>query len=650
MEPNCANSHGMPTLLKSFFPVLILLSLDLSAASGDGSNGQDEGSEGHVTICSGHQISARAIRNASDIEAFVRCAHEFVLKAGPDVARAAFHEEGFWRHGPYYVFVNEVAPRGDEARAFVHPPDPSREGKVWGPLVDSFGTDLVTEVSRMLAVVDKGWFYYSFPNPSSGEDEPKASYVIETDWKGSRAAIGAGIYARDMRGTCATDRVTAAALDSAPGDDSLRAFVDCAAELVATRGYFAMDELQTSSRWSHGSTYVFVLDMTGHQVLSSSRVRVNGRSIHEWGGADNLVTSFGGRDLLDVANTFGEAFLYYSAHNPTDFAVQGKVSMLKRVVAHGVPLLVGAGYYLPPGGMPTSDAIRCSDNKISASAIRNARDIQAFVNCAYELVMKIGPDDARKAFHEDGRWSEGPYYVSVSGIAPTGDGSMSFVYPPDPSLVGSYWGPLVDSFGTDSLAEVYRMMELVDEGWVYYSFRNPATGRDEPKTSYARELDWKGRRAVIGAGIYGRDLPGTCHAGDVNATMLEEDPSDARLREFVRCAAIQAESSGFFAGPVLSSDPRWLDRSTYVFGVDPVSGAVEFSGSPSSLAVSGRIPEVLFGGRNVLKAVEYFGDTYWYYGFASPATGEVEAKISFVVRILVNGMPLLVGSGYDPNR
>ncbi|MDE0124777.1 MAG: hypothetical protein OXN97_09410 [Bryobacterales bacterium] len=603
-----------------------------------------------MKICSDHRVSARAIRNAGDIQAFVRCAHEFMLKAGPDVARAAFHEEGLWRHGPYYVFVDEIASGGDESRAFVYPPDPSREGRVWGRLVDSIGTDVIAEMSRTLAVVDEGWGYYGFRHPATGEDEAKASYFIKTEWKGNPAAIGAGIYARDMRGTCATDDVTAAELDSAPSQDSLRAFVECAAELVAAKGYFAMDELQTSSRWSHGSTYVFVLDMTGHQVLSSSGVRVSGRSIHEWGGADNLVTNFGGRDLLEVANTFGEAFLYYSAYNPTNFAVQGKVSMLKRVVAHGVPVLVGAGYYLPPGGTSARHSVRCADNNISASAIRNSRDIEAFVNCAYELVMRTGPDAARRAFHEDDRWSEGPFYVSVSGIAPTGDGSMSFVYPPDPSLVGSYWGPLADRFGTDLLAEVYRIMELVDEGWVYYSFRNPATGREEPKSTYARVLDWEGHRAVIGAGIYSRDLPGTCRASEVNAAMLEEDPSDARLREFVRCAAIQAESSGFFAGPVLSSGPRWLDGSTYVFGVDPVSGAVEFSGSPSSFAVSGRIPEVLFGGRNVLKAAMPFGNSYWYYNFADPATGEAEAKISFVVRILINGKPLLVGSGYDPHR
>ena len=139
-----------------------------------------------------------------------------MLKAGPDAARAAFHDEGYWRHGPYYVFVDEIASGGDESRAFVYPPDPSREGRVWGRLVDSIGSDVIAEMSRTLPVVDEGWGYYGFRHPATGVDEAKASYFIKTEWKGNPAPIGAGIYARDMRGTCATDDVTAAELDSAP--------------------------------------------------------------------------------------------------------------------------------------------------------------------------------------------------------------------------------------------------------------------------------------------------------------------------------------------------------------------------------------------------------------------------------------------------
>ena len=43
-------------------------------------------------------------------------------------------------------------------------------------------------------------------------------------------------------------------------------------------------------------------------------------------------------------------------------------------------------------------------------------------------------------------------------------------------------------------------MNQVGEGWIYYSFTNPATGRDEPKASYLKSIDWDGALATIGAG------------------------------------------------------------------------------------------------------------------------------------------------------
>ena len=84
------------------------------------------------------------------------------------------------------------------------------------------------------------------------------------------------------------------------------------------------------------------------------------------------------------------------------------------------------------------------------------------------------------------------------------------------------------------------------EGWVYYSFKNPATGRNEPKASYVKGIDWDGTHAGIGAGIYRRDIPGTCNSEEVNAILLDGDPSNERLKEFVRCAAMELEMKGLF--------------------------------------------------------------------------------------------------------
>ena len=48
---------------------------------------------------------------------------------------------------------------------------------------------------------------------------------------------------------------------------------------------------------------------------------------------------FAGREVIGVADAFGETFLNYSTVNPATWKSQRKVT-------YGLPLLVGTGYYL----------------------------------------------------------------------------------------------------------------------------------------------------------------------------------------------------------------------------------------------------------------------------------------------------------------
>ena len=52
---------------------------------------------------------------------------------------------------------------------------------------------------------------------------------------------------------------------------------------------------------------------------------------------------------MSVGDAFGETFLYYSTRNPATGMLQRKVTFVKRVVAYGLPILVGSGYYLDEG-------------------------------------------------------------------------------------------------------------------------------------------------------------------------------------------------------------------------------------------------------------------------------------------------------------
>ena len=154
----------------------------------------------------------------------------------------------------------------------------------------------------------------------------------------------------------------------------------------------------------------------------------------------------------------------------------------------------------------------------------------------------------------------GPIYVFVSEATTMSDQARLFVFPPDRPKEGSSLGLLIDAFSNDYYKEQHRIVSSVGEGWIYYSFTNPETGRDEPKVTYLKSIDWEGIPAAIGAGIYRRDIPGTCNSEEVNAMLLDSDPSNERLMEFVRCAAMELEMKGYFAINTLTKEDAMETR------------------------------------------------------------------------------------------
>ena len=299
----------------------------------------------------------------------------------------------------------------------------------------------------------------------------------------------------------------------------------------------------------------------------------------------------------------------------------------------------------PAFGSDTS--LSCADKSIVASAVRTQEDVQAFVQCAYEFVQEVGFAQARQAFHEDVRWKSGPTYIFVSEDTPVTDQTQSLVFPPDPSREGSTFGQLlIDAFGNNYYRERRRILSRFGEGWIYYSFTNPATGQDDPKASYVKSIDWDGTPAAIGSGIYRRDLPGTCRSEEVNATQLDEHPSSQRLQEFVRCAAMELETAGYFGLVSLSTDPRWRSHSIYLFGVD-MYGNTLFTGNPYNWGM-GISPSELttIAVRDDVAVAEAFGETFLYYTSVNPSNGMPQRKASFVKRVVTFGVPILIGAGY----
>ena len=94
----------------------------------------------------------------------------------------------------------------------------------------------------------------------------------------------------------------------------------------------------------------------------------------------------------------------------------------------------------------------------------------------------------------------------------------------------------------DRQAVAVRAIAEHGGGWHYYTFTNPATGSPAAKASYILPVDWNGTPAFIGSGVCRRDFHGARDREEVNAAGLSGEPSNAKQREFVRCAALQRYS------------------------------------------------------------------------------------------------------------
>lgn len=307
--------------------------------------------------CAEKYVSADSIRTREDVEAFVECAHDFVVANGTEVARQAFNEEGFWKSGPIYIFVDKFESNAMDAISYVYPPDPSQEGKPWTQLTDNYGTDYFPEATRILNLADPhhdhefagAWTYYSWANPATGKWESKASYLNEIMWDGNRAIMGAGIYEADLSSTCFPDEVSAMIVESTRNRDRLMEFVRCAGKIVENKGFFGVPELMKEP-WRSESIYVFGVDAkSGMQLFTGNPAMVNGMQMME--GIDDMdpMGQFGGRDMVRQASDFDEMWLHYNAFNPAMGQNDRKVAFVKKVMAQGLPVLVGAGYYLPAG-------------------------------------------------------------------------------------------------------------------------------------------------------------------------------------------------------------------------------------------------------------------------------------------------------------
>ena len=476
---------------------------------------------------------------------------------------------------------------------------------------------------------------------------------MEIDWDGTRAAIGAGLYANDRPGTCNADEVNAAGLSAEPTERNLQELVRCAALVVESEGYFAKSRIERDPRWGDGSTNVFVMDMAGNQLISSSPLRVNGNALHEWGGS----VETGPRPSV-AATWFRSPTLSASrtstigSFNPVTGRQQSKVGMLKRVVAQGVPVLVGSAYYVP--ARPIAGGVRIA-RTTSSRPVRCARgrDIQALVQCAAEYIAAHGTEEAYRSFHEDPRWGHREFYLYSCGcLSSLGrEPGQLAAYPPDRSregVLGTSLHEVSDSVALPTTCGICtESSTFVGSGWVHYYFVNRVTGTNRAQDfAYVVEIDWDGRRAAVGAGIYERDLPGHMPPGAGERVLPGGRPERIRPSG-VRALRLRPSGvPGILRGACLCQRFPLAQRIGQRHWAQLRPPERSHSAERNPIGRSRRLSLKRSGdgmsSESSKRSAKRTGTT------CRPdyAAGKMVPEVAFVKRVLAQGVPLLVGTAY----
>jgi signal transduction histidine kinase len=100
----------------------------------------------------------------------------------------------------------------------------------------------------------------------------------------------------------------------------------------------------------------------------------------------------------------------------------------------------------------------------------------------------------KKISARDPDYVQGSLYVDMRDIK-TG---IVLAHPINPSIVGKDLTDIPDANGKKYRREIIELAAAKGHGWVDYQYKNPATGKIEPKTTYILRVG----DVVLEAGIY----------------------------------------------------------------------------------------------------------------------------------------------------
>ena len=123
------------------------------------------------------------------------------------------------------------------------------------------------------------------------------------------------------------------------------------------------------------------------------------------------------------------------------------------------------------------------------------KDAIAMCERGAALIKSKGKEEMMKRINaKDPEFVQGALYIDIRDLK-TG---IVLAHPYNPSIVGKDLTDVPDANGKKYRREIIELAAAKGKGWVDYQYKNPTSGKIEPKTTYILRVD----DVVLEAGIY----------------------------------------------------------------------------------------------------------------------------------------------------
>ncbi|MFS2213503.1 cache domain-containing protein [Telluria sp. Tellsp104] len=123
------------------------------------------------------------------------------------------------------------------------------------------------------------------------------------------------------------------------------------------------------------------------------------------------------------------------------------------------------------------------------------KDAIAMAERGAAMVKAKGKEEVMKRItSKDPEFVQGSLYIDMRDVK-TG---IVLAHPYNPSIVGKDLTDVPDANGKKYRREIIELAAAKGKGWVDYQYKNPTTGKIEPKTTYILLVDG----VVLEAGLY----------------------------------------------------------------------------------------------------------------------------------------------------